>query len=676
MQRKIQCAVLLLLINVQIVTPLHAKKPNSKPTTMVLDNKQVASISKLIEVGLLGFILASLLTSIATRLISSFISRQPRDPEDTQNLSPEEKKKKAENIIKAFEDTLSPIQKPEDLRPKKIIGSQPKDIKRIIKQIEEPEKSKRLGCSIPKAIVLCGPPGTGKTEMAKAIVKHLDGYMFTLSGPDLQDERVGRSAKIIAAIFQNARKLKTYSDAPIFILLDELDGAFQCPNSVKQSILNKLTSELSENETKNYDIRIIATTNNAEELPDRITRGGRFEIIQLQLPRENDRMEIFENYAQKYPINPQVNQTEFQNELKEETIGFSGADIEQTLKNAALEAFDNDQEEITPENIREAIKKTHIKKEIEIAKSKFAPEKTNLALGDLYGSKTSELELLIKQFQEPEKFTRLGSSISKTVLLCGSPGTGKTTLVKAIANQLNANFFQVSGADLRDKFVGQGKDNVNLLFNNARTMARNTGRPSVVLLDEFDGAISGIISRTESQSGEILTKLKFEITDDNEKNENLYIFATTNHPENFPEALTRAGRFRIIEIPLPESPDRAEIFKKYLEKYVVDDSAKENLFVHEVGEATPQFSGADIKQVLENASHQAAFNNQEIITKENINHALENHQEYVKKQKEKIFKSKKVTKEKNLLNTINSMLSLEEQKEAPVKKLMRANITG
>ena len=249
------------------------------------------------------------------------------------------------------------------------------------------------------------------------------------------------------------------------------------------------------------------------------------------------------------------------------------------------------------------------KKHIELRKNKFSPEKSNVQLDELAGAQTVEIQLLLKQLKNPEQFISLGASVPKAVLLYGPPGTGKTTLVRGVANYLGANFYPLSGPDLEDKCVGGATANLELLFNNARKMAKYSGNPSVILIDEMDGAISSGTRR------EILAKLKYELT---EKNENVFVFATTNYPEYFPAALTRPGRFVKIEVPLPNEQDRAEIFKKYANIYKTEKKVKKESFCIKVAKQTNGLSCADIANILERAAQDAGNKNQTTIKVQNI----------------------------------------------------------
>jgi len=503
------------------------------------------------------------------------------------------------------------------VRLRDLVGSKPKEVDELIQQIKNPEKFERLGIDPPNAVLLHGQPGTGKTTLARAIASELDTYIFAVSGSDLKSTLHGGIANNINSLFTSARDLVQAYEKPIVILLDELDGILggiksNLNDSSAKEFLSKMKFEITNTES-NKGIYVFATTNHISCFPKALTRSGRFMTIEVSLPNLEDRTLIFKKYVSEYAVDRNLKTERFCKEVAKKTALFSGADLKETMQKAALNAAYSNQKIIREINVCQAIKDIHERKNIELRKDKFAPEKSYVKLNELAGSHTKEIRLLLKQLKEPEKFSRLGASAPKAVLLYGPPGTGKTTLVRGTANHLDANLFTLSGPDIESGIIGGAAKNLGRLFHNARKMAKCSGKPSVILFDEMDGAISNSTRR------EILAKLKYELT---EKNENVFIFATTNHLHYFPPALTRPGRFVKIEVPLPKGPDRMEIFKKYANLYKTEKKVRTKNFCIEVAKATKGFSCADIANILERAAQNAAYNNQDIILCKDVLEAI------------------------------------------------------
>ncbi|QQG35127.1 MAG: ATP-dependent zinc metalloprotease FtsH [Deltaproteobacteria bacterium] len=229
-----------------------------------------------------------------------------------------------------------------------------------------------------------------------------------------------------------------------------------------------------------------------------------------------------------------------------------------------------------------------------------------------------ELQEIVSFLKDPERYTRLGAEIPKGVLLMGAPGTGKTLLAKAIAGEAGVPFFSVAGSDFVEMFVGVGASRVRDLFEQGKEYA-----PCIIFIDEIDavgrsrGAGSGMGGNDERE--QTLNQLLVEM-DGFISNEGIIIIAATNRPDVLDPAILRPGRFdRRIIVPRPDLNGRESIFKIHTKNVPLDKDV--NLEI--LARSTPGMSGADIKNLVNEAALIAAQKNQEIVNMQNFEAARE-----------------------------------------------------
>lgn len=223
-----------------------------------------------------------------------------------------------------------------------------------------------------------------------------------------------------------------------------------------------------------------------------------------------------------------------------------------------------------------------------------------------------ELSEIVDLLKNPEKYTKLGAKVPKGVLLYGKPGTGKTLLAKAVAGEAGVNFIATSGSEFINKYVGVGADSIRKLFRDASKKA-----PCIIFIDEID-AIGG--KREENENSERKQTIDELLTqmDGFKARNDIVVLASTNNLEQLDPALTRRGRFdRRIYIGLPDVSGREDILKVHSRnKPLMDDVS-----LHDVAKRTAGFSGADLENLLNEAAILAARNDQEAITKDNLDEA-------------------------------------------------------
>jgi len=245
---------------------------------------------------------------------------------------------------------------------------------------------------------------------------------------------------------------------------------------------------------------------------------------------------------------------------------------------------------------------------------------TKVTFDDVAGIDEAENELveIVDFLKAPEKYTRLGGTAPKGVLLVGAPGTGKTLLARAVAGEAGVPFFSMSAAEFVEMIVGVGAARVRDLFKQAREHA-----PSIIFIDELDSigrarggiAVGAASSEHEQTLNQILTEM-----DGFSSREGVIVLAATNQPDVLDKALLRPGRFdRRVVVNLPDKTGRNAILKVHTRKVPIAEDVK----LDEIASATPGLSGADLKNLVNEAALLAARRNRENVRQVDFLDALE-----------------------------------------------------
>ncbi|ABK42963.1 membrane protease FtsH catalytic subunit [Magnetococcus marinus MC-1] len=226
-----------------------------------------------------------------------------------------------------------------------------------------------------------------------------------------------------------------------------------------------------------------------------------------------------------------------------------------------------------------------------------------------------ELQEVVQFLKDPHKFQRLGGKIPKGVLLVGPPGTGKTLLARAIAGEANVPFFNLSGSDFVEMFVGVGAARVRDMFEQGKKNA-----PCIIFIDEIDavGRHRGAgLGGGHDEREQTLNQLLVEM-DGFESTEGVIMVAATNRPDVLDPALLRPGRFdRQVTVPNPDILGRTQILKVHMNKVPLSDSVDAEV----IARATPGFSGADLANLVNEAALIAAQLDKRVVEMEDFENA-------------------------------------------------------
>ncbi|MDR3062581.1 MAG: CDC48 family AAA ATPase [Methanobrevibacter sp.] len=511
------------------------------------------------------------------------------------------------------------------------IGGLKEEVKKVREMIEiplkRPELFERLGIAPPKGVLMHGPPGTGKTLLAKAVASESDAHFILINGPEIMSKYVGGSEENLREFFEEAEE-----NAPSIIFIDELDAIApkreNTPGEVERRTVAQLLT-LMDGLKSRGQVVVIGATNRPDSLDGALRRPGRFDReIEIGVPDKEERKEVMEIHTRGMPIDKDVDLEE----ISEVTHGFVGADLEALCKEAAMRVVRRVLPEIkTDEEIpKETLKKLIVRKEdFKEALKEIQPSALREILvqipdigwndiGGLDDAKQELKEAIEWPLKHPETFEKFGVKPPKGTLLFGSPGTGKTLLAKAVANESEANFITVKGPELLSKWVGESEKGVREIFRKARQTA-----PTVIFFDEIDsianargdgGGDSGVTQRVVNQ---LLTEI-----DGMEELRDVAIIAATNRPDIIDPGLMRPGRFdRHIKVENPNEKGRLAIFKVHSKDMPLAKDVK----LEKLAKNTDGYVGADIEAVCREAAMLTLRDNLEAeeVTMKYFNKAME-----------------------------------------------------
>ena len=488
------------------------------------------------------------------------------------------------------------------------IGGLHGEIQRIREMVElplrHPELFQRLGIEPPKGVFLYGPPGCGKTLLAKAVANESDANFYVISGPEIMSKFYGESEARLREIFQKAQET-----APSIIFIDEMDAIApkreEVTGEVERRVVAQLLS-LMDGMGARGNIIVIGATNRPNAIDPALRRPGRFDReIEIGVPDKMGRYEILQIHTRTMPLASDVDL----HRLSDSCHGYTGADISSLCREAAMKALRrylpeiNLEEERIPSSILEKMEVnvkdfTDAYREITPTAMREVyievPSVTWADVGGLTDVKQELQEAVEWPLKKPEAFTRVGIRPPKGILLFGPPGCGKTMLARAVATESEANFISIKGPELFSKWVGESEKAIREVFRKGRTAA-----PSIVFFDELDSVVprrgmgfgdSGVSERVISQ---LLTEL-----DGIESLVNVVVIGATNRPDIIDPAVLRPGRFdRLIYVPAPDHLTRLNILKIHTRNMPL----ARDVDLEQISSQAAGYSGADLEAVCREA---------------------------------------------------------------------------
>lgn len=472
--------------------------------------------------------------------------------------------------------------------------------------LRHPTLFKTLGVKPPRGVLLFGPPGSGKTLIAKAVANETGAFFFLINGPEIMSKMAGESEGNLRKAFEEAEK-----NSPAIIFIDEIDSIAPKRDKSNGEVEKRIVSQLltlMDGLKGRANVVVIGATNRPNSMDPALRRFGRFDReIDIGVPDENGRLEIFRIHTRNMKLDDDVD-PEY---IAKQTHGFVGADMAALCTEAAMQCIrekmdliDIEEETIDAEILSAmAVSNEHFKFALGAANPSSLRETVvevpNISwkdIGGLVDVKNELRELVQYPIEHPEKFEKFGMSPSRGVLFYGPPGCGKTLLAKAVANECQANFISVKGPELLTMWFGESEANVRDTFAKARGAA-----PCVLFFDELDSIAQqrGGSSGDAGGAGDRVMNQMLTEMDGVGAKKNVFIIGATNRPDIIDAALMRPGRLdQLIYIPMPDYESRLSILRSVLRKTPIS----KDVDLQYLAAQTEKFTGADLTEICQRAA--------------------------------------------------------------------------
>ncbi|MBT3861597.1 MAG: CDC48 family AAA ATPase [Nitrosopumilus sp.] len=473
--------------------------------------------------------------------------------------------------------------------------------------LRHPELFSRLGIESHGGILLYGPPGCGKTLLAKVLASESEANMFSINGPEIMNKYYGETEAKLRDIFKEAK-----DKSPSIIFIDEIDAIAPKREEVNGDVEKRVVAQLlalMDGLTDRGNVIVLGATNRPDSVDPALRRPGRFDReFEITVPNEDERLEILQIHTRGMPTSKDIDLKELSLELH----GYTGADIKSLCREAAMKSIRRYLPEIDLETEKissEILQSMQIKlidfydamhEVVPTAMREFYVERPKVWWQDVGGLdevKKGLTENLITAIKEPSKFTKMGIKPPKGALLYGPPGCGKTLLGRAVATETGANMILVRGPEILSKWMGESEKALREIFRKAKASS-----PCVVIFDELD-ALAKFRSNEGKTSETILSQLLTEIEESTSSR--VAVIGITNRPDIIDNALLRAGRLDLVlYVSPPDEKGRLEIIKILTKKMPLSNDVK----LQEIAVATQNYTGADLTALCREAAVHAMRN--------------------------------------------------------------------
>lgn len=482
------------------------------------------------------------------------------------------------------------------------LGSEVKAMREIVElPLRHPELFSRLGIEPHSGILLYGPPGCGKTLLAKVLASESDANMFSINGPEIMNKYYGETEAKLRDIFKEAK-----DNSPSIIFIDEVDAIAprreEAYGDVEKRVVAQLLA-LMDGLNDRGNVIVLGATNRPGGVDPALRRPGRFDReFEISVPNEDGRLEVLLIHTRGMPVSEGVDLKELASELH----GYTGADITSLCREAAMKSIRRYLPEIDLETERipsGVLQSMEIKlvdfydamhEVVPTAMREFYVERPKVWWHDVGGldeTKRALSDNLIVAMKEPAKFTGMGIRPPRGALIYGPPGCGKTLLARALAAETGANMILVRGPEILSKWAGESEKAVREIFRKAKASS-----PCVVIFDELDS-----IARSKSGEGGIGETVLGQLLTEMEEgaSSRVAVIGITNRPDVLDSSLLRTGRLDLaLYVAPPDERGRLEIIKILTSKMPLARDAN----LQEIAVATRGYTGADLASLCREAA--------------------------------------------------------------------------
>jgi transitional endoplasmic reticulum ATPase len=469
--------------------------------------------------------------------------------------------------------------------------------------MRRPDLFARLGVTPPRGVLFSGPPGSGKTLLARAVAEASGAAFFQIDGPEIVSKHYGDSEAKLREVFAEAHR-----KAPAVIFIDEIDAIAPKRESLsgEKQLERRLVAQLltlMDGLSARGQVVVMAATNMPQALDPALRRPGRFDReIAFTPPDRAGRRAILDVHFADAPLADDVDL----DALADATAGFVGADLAALARESAMAAVGRctaamggvanvaakdlfvtaaDIEAARATVRPSALRATHVE----------IPEARWDDVGGLEDVKSRLTEAVIWPIRHPEPFRAVGVTPISGLLMVGGPGAGKTLLARALAAESGVNFIAARGANLLSRFLGEAERAVADLFDQARLAA-----PCILFFDEID-AVAPARGSADPALARVVAQLLVEI-DGITAARGVFLLGATNRVEAIDPALLRPGRFdEVIALAPPDADARRDILAVHTASMPLGDDVALSL----EATATPGWSGAELRALAQGAARRA-----------------------------------------------------------------------
>ena len=494
------------------------------------------------------------------------------------------------------------------------LGTKIKAMREIVElPLQHPELFTRLGVEPHSGILLYGPPGCGKTLIAKVLANESEANMYLINGPEIMNKYYGETEARLRDIFKEAK-----DNSPSIIFIDEIDAIAPKREDVYGDVEKRVVAQLlalMDGLTERGNVIVLGATNRPDSVDPALRRPGRFDReVEISVPNDDGRLEILQIHTRGMPLAKGIDLKDLASELH----GYTGADIKSLCRETAMKAIRRYLPKIDLESERipsEVLLTMEIKlidfydamhEVVPTAMRAFYVERPKVWWQDVGGLDEIKKTLndnLILAMHDPAKFNKMGIKPPKGALIYGPPGCGKTLLARALATESGANMILVKGPEILSKWVGESEKAIREIFRKAKASS-----PCVVIFDELD-SLARYKSNEEGAGETILSQLLTEMEEG--VSSRVVVIGITNRPDLLDNSLLRAGRLDLVLfVNPPDEKGRLEIIKILTTKMPLDSDVK----LQEIAVSTQNYTGADLASLCREAVVSAMQNNSNKIS--------------------------------------------------------------